>query len=734
MPRYACVPLLLASASEALAQSSPTAVPQGAPAEPNPDVDSSASGASLEAADLEELSLEELLDMKVVTASGTAEKRELASATVRVITRLEIERRGYQSIAEVLASVPGLYVVSDYVTPSLSVRGVSGGLRSGTRIVRVMIDGVQVNFRPDLTAFLGPEYIPLEAVERVEVALGPLSAMYGANAFLATVNIITSAPQPGVSGEVRVRAGQRAAATSGNASGSLSLSNGKTSLTAAFVLDRDDRSGLSLERTFPSQLTPASALSEESEEDLARGRGGYARLSTESEQLGALTIAAGLQELDSMGEFQVNSLLTHANRLVLRNYWSRATWVAPCESVCASVSGGWSQGSSASQTDLRLTDSDAFSFTPNYDYGALSGEAKVTWAPSEALELTLGADGERDRERILYYTQTARRDVADIQAGDRVDVGIAPEDPRQVTLSNIGAYVQARGVPLALLPDLRLTGNLRIDSVSQGDVEFPLQVSWRTSATYQATSSFTARVVTGHAFQTPSAVLTFARPGFGTVGNIVGNETIGSLDRLDPQTVTSVEVGATLRLAEPLVLEGSAYYQQLHTPIEFVRLGANFRAQNADDARENAGLEATLGYTEGGLRAYVSGSVQRTLEDGDLAGEPPASFPNVYGLFGLNLALPEYYLNTNAELRWVGERGASQANTLANSDFYTLPAYGTVDLTLSSLGLSFAGERQTRFKLGVRNLLDARYSEPGYGGYDIPNLGRRLFVEAQLQL
>jgi len=68
---------------------------------------------------------------------------------------------------------------------------VTAGLRAGTRIVKVMINSVPVNFRPDLTAFIGPEYIPMEAVERIEIAKGPLSALYGADAFLATVNVIT---------------------------------------------------------------------------------------------------------------------------------------------------------------------------------------------------------------------------------------------------------------------------------------------------------------------------------------------------------------------------------------------------------------------------------------------------------------------------------------------------------------------------------------------------------------
>ena len=79
--------------------------------------------------------------------------------------------------------MPGLYVVDDGSLASVGVRGVTGGLRGGTRLVKIMVNGTPVSFRPDLRAFIGPEYIPIEVVDRIEIVKGPLSALYGANAF-----------------------------------------------------------------------------------------------------------------------------------------------------------------------------------------------------------------------------------------------------------------------------------------------------------------------------------------------------------------------------------------------------------------------------------------------------------------------------------------------------------------------------------------------------------------------
>jgi iron complex outermembrane receptor protein len=87
----------------------------------------------------------------------------------------------------------------------------------------------------------------------------------------------------------------------------------------------------------------------------------------------------------------------------------------------------------------------------------------------------------------------------------------------------------------------------------------------------------------------------------------------------------------------------------------------------------------------------------------------------------------------NLEGRWVAPRGASQSNAYQNdSTPYVLPAYGTLHATLSTLGWHLAdGLPESRLLLAVRNLTDTRYAEPGFGGYDLPTLGRSFFLSAQ---
>src|SRR5438046_1575814 len=141
-----------------------------------------------------DLDLVKLLNVEVSTASKTSESVEDAPAVITVVTRDEIRRWGYQTVAEVLSHTVGFYLVDDDILPNASVRGVSGGLGAESGGIKVMIDGRSVAYRSTSGNWLGVELIPLESVEQIEIIRGPASALYGADAFLGVVNIITTAP------------------------------------------------------------------------------------------------------------------------------------------------------------------------------------------------------------------------------------------------------------------------------------------------------------------------------------------------------------------------------------------------------------------------------------------------------------------------------------------------------------------------------------------------------------
>ncbi|MDP9079644.1 MAG: TonB-dependent receptor [Bacteroidota bacterium] len=137
---------------------------------------------------LEDLSLKELLDVKVVTASKTSQSSGLAPASVTVISADKIRARGYQSLQDLLLDLSDMKV-DDKIAPgsrnSVTVRGIQG-----QQNFVILLDGVKIS-SPTNEAMPIMENYPVNLAEQVEVVYGPASALYGADAVSGVINIIT---------------------------------------------------------------------------------------------------------------------------------------------------------------------------------------------------------------------------------------------------------------------------------------------------------------------------------------------------------------------------------------------------------------------------------------------------------------------------------------------------------------------------------------------------------------
>ena len=310
--------------------------------------------------DIEDYSLEDLLRNPVTSATGGVEvESDVVPANVTTISRDDIQAHGWQSVAEVLQHVAGLYVIDDQVLPAVAVRGISGGLRSGSRIVKVMINGTEVNFRPDQTAMLGREYLPILAVERIEIARGPLSALYGANAFLATVNVVTRTASQARSEIALSGERHQGDGNSGLGAGGSALFSGRVgphALVLAARFDRLDRSGLVIRRTFASQAASdqEQVFDRPSDFDLSRPLSLFANATSQG-RFGDFALQGGYQRMDAYGEFQPDSTLTHQSRHSLQNSWASLShtkaWIPKLTST---VTVGASRGSPTSEESLVL--------------------------------------------------------------------------------------------------------------------------------------------------------------------------------------------------------------------------------------------------------------------------------------------------------------------------------------------------------------------------------------------
>lgn len=135
------------------------------------------------------LSLKELMEVNIITASKKEEPVNQAPATMMVITYEQIRDRGYESLEDALRDLPGIDFVHVQGTfPTIwALRGAYGDENKRTVL---MIDGVIENNILEGNVLGGPQY-SLHNVEQIEVIWGPASALYGANAFSGIINIIT---------------------------------------------------------------------------------------------------------------------------------------------------------------------------------------------------------------------------------------------------------------------------------------------------------------------------------------------------------------------------------------------------------------------------------------------------------------------------------------------------------------------------------------------------------------
>ena len=133
------------------------------------------------------------LDDIVVTASrGTGEKSTEAPATTYTVSSVEITERPAASPVEYLRSAPGVDIITQGIQASnVVVRGFnnifSGGLHMLTDYRLAGVPSLRVNLI---------HFIPSneEDLERVEVVLGPGSALYGPNTANGVVHMLTKSP------------------------------------------------------------------------------------------------------------------------------------------------------------------------------------------------------------------------------------------------------------------------------------------------------------------------------------------------------------------------------------------------------------------------------------------------------------------------------------------------------------------------------------------------------------
>src|SRR6187397_2684613 len=141
------------------------------------------------AANLADMSLEQLANVVVTSVSRRGERLSDAAASIYVISSEDIRRSGAVTLPEVLRLAPNLQVArADANQWAITARGFNSVLANK---MLVLVDGRTVYSPLFSGTFWEVQDILLDDIERIEVVSGPGGASWGTNAVNGVINVVT---------------------------------------------------------------------------------------------------------------------------------------------------------------------------------------------------------------------------------------------------------------------------------------------------------------------------------------------------------------------------------------------------------------------------------------------------------------------------------------------------------------------------------------------------------------
>lgn len=193
------------------------------------------------------LDLYDLKRLKVTSASKTTQTLNFTPAKMIVISKEQIEDRGYRGLDELLNDLPSIQVMRYADSGILNQIGIRGVM--GTNYFKILQDGIEIDQTDGEILSHSMQY-PLFGIERVEVLYGPASVVYGADAMSGVINLISSKVPNDELGIAGGKDGYKYV----YGVKSFSLYDGRLNLKAHYHSDQD----YDLEKEYPSYFIVSS--------------------------------------------------------------------------------------------------------------------------------------------------------------------------------------------------------------------------------------------------------------------------------------------------------------------------------------------------------------------------------------------------------------------------------------------------------------------------------------------
>lgn len=638
--------------------------------------------------EIEALSLEDLLS-PVSGASLYDQPQSQAPSSVSVITRQEIARLGYRTLADLLDGLRGFYVSGDRNYSYVGSRGFGLAGDYNSRL-RVLVDGHAIN--EAIFDSWAPDHmfpVDLSRVERVEIIRGPSSSIYGSSAFFGVINVITERPgsrrydarialELGGLGEERIQLGLQ------------------TELVAGWWVSLHGSIG----RRTGQELLPFPELEPDSSGASAvHGRDAEAH---EHVQLSA-----------SRGDFALHAVLSHRSKQVPTASYGTVPGDPRLETSDAwaylDLAYNGTLGDRVRFTARAYADQYLYSGTYPYDLRESPDDpplldlniddSRARWWGAEArLGVTLFEDSRLlAGTEIRHAFEIAQRNA--YQASGRVLLDRLDDQLL------VAAFAQ---LDLHLLPPLRLSLGARYDHYLDS---FGGAFNPRVAVLIDLTGTTTMKALFGRAFRAPNAYERY----YAIEGQIL-NPALG------PETIDTYELVLEQRLLDRWRFEVSGYFYRLH---DLIRLGLTEDERlmfSNDDRVHGFGLEIEVDGRLEPVWLRLSYALQQTRSEVSDDRLPNSPAHLLKGLLATPLGTDRVWLS--GELILVGPR-----LTLSGA---TAPLSTNLNLHLRFEDL-IPG---VAVGLSVKNLLDAPRLDPASAEHAqdvIAQDGRLFFLELSME-
>jgi iron complex outermembrane receptor protein len=654
----------------------------------------------------------------VSIATGSKQLLRKAPSVATVITAQDIANMGARTVDEALESVPGLHVSRSTVSYSAnySIRGI---LTESNPHVLLMVNGV-----PWTSAYQGnrsdmPFDLPVENISRIEIIRGPGSAMYGADAFAGTINVITKTADEIGGTSFGVRAGSFNTWDNwiqhGGKLGEVEIASflkigstdGQRRIVRADAQTSIDALGFSPAASLAPGNVNLGHDDFSAQLDLALGHFRWRNAFNQRENAGGGIGIAGA--LDPTVRYRTGRFTSDLS-------WNEAN-VTPDLGITLQAS--FMHLANEITTPAMLFPQGAFfgSF-PNGMIGdpdkwekqfRLSASGVYSGFADHRIRFGLGHD-----ELNIYKTREWKNFTL---------LGGGP-------LPTPVAGGEASGADLFLTPHKRhleyiyaqdewsfarqwtLTAGLRYDNYS----DFGSTTNPRVALVWEAHEDLTAKLMYGSAFRAPSFVEQYATSNPVAQGN----------SSLSPETITTLEASLSWQAMERLHTTLSLFRHEIKDIIALIGTNTIKTYQNTGKQRGHGGEFEISWDASNNLRLSGNYAYQRNVDE--TSGQDAGYAPHHHLYTRSDWRFTPGW-NLSGQLNYVADRQRAPGDTRA-----PIPDYTSLDLTVRT-DRSKAG---WDFSASIYNLFNADIREPSLTSsgiiYDLPMPGRTVWLQARYSL